>query len=250
MFYDNENFEVSSDLVIDNLLTDLPFDLMKENIRDQINDPLSTNINYVNTITEKCDVVKYQYQDINMEVIININSALRSFFDFVINEIDNKFGLDIDTSEESDNFVISVGEALYNFMILRYKKNISKYIYTYITRNKKILVERMDKVPKKKDVTSISLRKQVKNKDDVIILSNLPSIIKHIINLDIDALDFMEYVTDDECYEGSIIKQLITNGIMTGNFVTAYFNLLVNEYDDVMDEIQTDIKLKFIKKGL
>ncbi len=247
MNFDTEQFELTSDLEIDSLLTDLPFDLMKENLRDQINDPLSTTINYVNVIMEKCDIIKQDYYE-HSDVLNNINSSLRNFFDFIITEIDNKYRLDIDLSDQNDKTVILIGEALYNFLILRYKKNIGRYIYTYIVRNRKSLIELLDKVPKKKDVTSISLRKKIKNKDDILIISNLPTLIKHIINLNIDALDFIRYACNDEYYEGNMIKHLIVNGNITGNFVVNYLNLLINEYDEIIDEIQTDIKLKLMKK--
>lgn len=247
MFIDSENFDLSSDLEIDTLLADLPFDLIKENIKDQINNPLSTKINYVNTIVEKCDVIKKEFDD-DPDVISTVNTSLREFFEFIIQEIDNKFDLSIDTTIEDNETVITIGDALYNVLILRFKKNISKFIYKFIVKNKKSLVEQFDKKAKKKDVTSISLKKQIKNKDDILLLSNLPDVIKFIMNLYIEPLDFLKYACDDKHYEGTILWQMISNGKIIGNFVTEYFKIITDEYDYVLDEVQTDVKMRLIKK--
>jgi len=247
MVFDNEAFELSNNLEVESLLADLPFELIKENIREQISDPLSTNINYINTVTEKCDLLKKEYED-DEDAIKEINNSLLRFFIFIITEIDEKFDLSINYDEDDVDEVVSLGEALYNFMILRYKKNISRFIYKFIIKNKKGLVEQFEKLAKKKDVTSISLKKQIKNKDDILLLSNMPSAIKYIMNLYIEPLDFLKYAADDELYEATFLRQMINTGNLTGNFVTKYLELIVDSYNDVLDEIQTDVRLKLMKK--
>lgn len=247
MYLDSDNYEISSDLELDSLLSDLPIEVIKESIKEQVADPLSTNINYVNTIVEKCGVLRREFEE-NEDALKQINDLLEDFFRFLITEIDTKFDLTLDVSDDAVDTLVSIGEILYSFLILRYKKNISKFIYKFIIKNKKFLVEQFEKQSKKKDVTSISLKKQIKNKDDILLISNLPNVIKYIMNLYIEPLDFLKYACDDEYYEGSILKQMILSGKLVGNFVTEYLNLIVYDNDDILDEVQTDVKLKLLKK--
>lgn len=242
---DNDEYELSTDLEIDTLLADLPLDLIKENIKEQINDPLSTSIDYVNVITEKCDLIKEQFED--PEIHQTIKNNLRNFFQFVLDELEKRFGFILDLDDEEDE-IIALGEAMYNFFILRYRKNISRFIYKFIIKNKKSLADHFESIGKRKDVTSISLKKQIKNKDDILIISNLPNVIKYILSLEVEPLDFLKYAADDEIYEATMIKKFITEGKIAGNFVNDYLNLIKDEYDEILDEIQTDVKLKIIKK--
>lgn len=248
MFYDNESYDLSCDLEIETLLADLPFELLRENIKDQINNPLDYTVNYINTITDKCTVFKSQYKD-NEDAIRSVNSSLKEFFEFVLNQIDARFGLCLDLDNLEDEAVIELGESVYNFLILRYKKNITRFFYKYIIKNKKSLVEYYEKLGKKKDVTSISLKKQIKNKDDILLISNLPSVIKYILDLEIDPADFLKYAADDDNFDGIVVKKTVTDGIISGNFISKYFELILDSRnDDVLDEVQTDVKLKLMKK--
>jgi len=247
LFYDSENYELSSDFETNSLLAELPFQLIKESITEQINDPLSTNIDYIDIIIEKCDAFKSTYEN-NEDIIRDLNDNLHSFFVSIIEEIDNKFelGLDINTiSARTD--VIEIGEVLYHYFILRYVKNISKYITKYIIRHKKELAEYYND-KNKKDVSTLAFKKQIKNPDDLSIITNLPSIIKYIINLDIEPYEFIDLSTGSDNYEGLTIKSLIESNQMLGDFVNKYIGLSVDNHEYIIDEIQTDIKMRLIKK--
>jgi len=245
--YDNDIYELTSDLEIDTLLSDLPFDLIRENVKEQINDPLWSNVNYINVILEKRDLLRKQY-DNNSDALKSIDNQIYDFFRFIITEINDKFDLGIDVDDFETEEAIEYGEIFYNFFILRYKKNISKFITKFIVKNKKVFVEKFENVEKKRDVTQISLKKQIKNKDDLIILSNLPEVIKFIFYLDIDNLDFIKYCCRDDLYEAIKIKDLIITARLTGNFVREYMTLIKDKYDNILDEILTEVRYKIIKK--
>lgn len=245
MNYDDDEYIRTSDLDIEMLLAELPFNLTKENIIEQINDPLSIQVDYITTLKDKCEIVKQQFSD-NSEVIKEIDIKLRSVFDLVIREMNYKFSLHA-SLEQTDEDIIKMGESLYTYLILRYKKNISRFIFRFILKNKKELIEKFD-TTKKKDITSLALKKQFKNKDDVILITSLPNIIKHIMNLDIEPIEFLDYISKGEHYDASIIKDYILSGQIIGNFIPRYFYLMIDEYEHIMDEIQTDIKLKLINK--
>lgn len=246
MFLD-ENYELSSNTEIDMLLVELPLNLLKENIRYQVNNPLSTGVNYVETVEDKIRIMRNSYAD-NPEAIANINMLIQDFFGFLISEIDNKFDLGVSIDDNDMNQIMETGIVLYNFLILNYKKNITKMVYRFIIKNKKSIVSQFSDQLKRKDVTSNSLKKMTKNKDDVLILANLPNIIKYIVTLDLEALDFLKYAANDENYEASYISNIILSGNMLGNFVDSYFQIVIDEYDYILDEVQTDVRLKLLKK--
>lgn len=247
MFYNEEEYELSSSTEIDMLLVDLPLDLIKENLRSQINDPLTTNVNYVESVIDKLRELNAVYGE-NPDAVQNINKLTVDFFSFIIEKIDERFSLGIEVDYDNIQETIETGIVLYNFLILRYKKNVTKFLYKFISKNKKKLVEEFDKYAKKKDVTTITLKKKIKNKDDVLIISNLPIIINYIMNLDIEPLDFLKYSCNDEYYEGSYIKNFINAGKLVGDFIEDYLDIIQKDYDYVLDEIQTEIKLKLLNK--
>lgn len=243
----DEEYELTSNMEIDMLLVDLPMELIQESIRYQINNPLSTNVNYVETIVDKVRVLKEQY-DGNEEALFNINKIIQDFFGFLIEEISKRFNISLHLNETEIDELMEIGIVMYDFLIIRYKKNITKFIYKFIVKNKKVLVVEFGKQGKRKDVTTNSLKKKTKNKDDVLILSNLPSIIKYTINLELDATEFIDYACNDENYEGNYLKNLFLSTQMVGNFVQPYLELLEDEGEYVLDEVQTDVRMKLLKK--
>jgi hypothetical protein len=247
MIFNGEDYELSSSTEIDMLLIDLPMDLIKENLKAQINDPLTTNVNYIETIIDKIREMQASYGD-NDDAVQNINKLIVDFFSFVIIEIDKRFKLGIDVNYDNVEETMETGSVLYYFLILRYKKNITKFLYKYISKNKKKLVEDSESQGKKKDVTTIALKKKMKNKDDISIISNLPNIIKYIMNLDIEPSDFLQYACGSEHYDGVYITNLMNEGSLIGDFVEDYLSIIKNDYDYVLDEIQTEIKFKIINK--
>ncbi|MMZ42317.1 hypothetical protein D1872_38380 [compost metagenome] len=247
MQFQSDDYELASDIDTDLMLLDLPMSAIQENIRYQIQNPLTTQVNYIDNVADLIVQTRQVHND-DPDALNTINNFAQSFFEFIIDEIDQKFDLGITTdSFETDDF-IRVGSALYQFLILRYQKNITKFIFKFILKNKKLLVETFDQQMKKKDVTTIVTKKKVKNKDDALLIANLPSVISHIINLDIDAHNFIQYVSNNELYDANIMRDLIDTGVMIGNFTQAYLNVIQVDYEGILDEIQTDVKLKLIKK--
>lgn len=242
----SEDYELASSIETELLLVDLPMDVIKESIRYQIQNPLSTRVNYVDAVNDIFRELRTQYAE-DPEVLSTVNSYISDFYSFIIHETDQKFDLGIDTETFETADYLQVGTAVYNFIILRYQKNITKFIQRYIAKNKKALVEHFDRETKKKDVTTIATKKKVKNKDDALIISNLPSVINYIINIEVEPAIFISYASNDELYEASILQDLIRTGRMLGNFTEKYLDHIREGYD-VLDDIQTDVKMKLMKK--
>lgn len=248
MYINDENFELVSDFEVDMLLSEMPIELIKENISEQIKSPLSTRTNFISVLEDSYRIIDDLTHE-NLDEREKLLNTIRDFFTFTLMEMDREYDLSIDLdSITSDEDLINKTTAIYSFLILRYKKNICKFLYSFIKKNRKSILEQFQDVAKKKDVTSISLKKQIKNKDVILLISNLSTIIKYILSLEIDAEDFIQYACDDEYYEGSIVLNMVYNGEISNNFVGLYTQLIMDEYDSVLDEIQNEVKIKILKK--
>lgn len=243
----NDFVETRTDFEIDILLSELPFDVIKESIKEQIEDPLSTNVDFLNSIYEKCSLYREEFSD-DGDSIRQLYEAQSDFAVFVIREIDKKFNLSVSISEMmSVDDVVEMSVVLYNYFILRYRKNITKFVSKFIRFNKKSIVDKYENL-NKKDVTTLALKKNIKNKDDLTIITNLPSIIKYIFSLDIDPSEFIMYSTNSDSYEATYIINLMQEGTLAGDFVDRYTRLCFYDHDYLIDEIHTDIKMKLLKK--
>ena len=249
MFINNENFELASDIETDILLADdLAFNLVSESISQQIKDPLSTRTNFVSSMEDtfyNLDMFTEGDEDKKEEM----NDKIVKFFQHTLEELDSTYGLNLDfESIDSNKKLVDRTVCIYSFLVLRYKKNMCKFLYSYITKNKKALVELFQDVAKRKDITTMSLKKNHKNKDMVLIVSNLSTIIKYILSLEIDAYDFIVYAEGDEYFEGSVVLEMVNMGEISDNFVNIYKQLIIDEYESVLDEIQNELKLKLLNK--
>ena len=78
LFY-NDDYELATSYEIDNLLAELPFDLIRESILEQINDPMSTKVNYVDVIIDKVALYREQFEG-NSDALRDVNMAVSDFF--------------------------------------------------------------------------------------------------------------------------------------------------------------------------
>lgn len=248
LYFDSDKYELATSIETETLLAELPFELLKASIREQIIDPVSTPTNYIDVIVDKCLVYKEHFGD-DENLTSEIDKSLSDFFIFIMTEIDNKFdlGLDIDGISASSD-IVEVGSALYKYFILRYSKNITKYITKFIFRNKKLFLSEFDSDKSDKDVSTLAYKKQLKNPEDLCIIAHLPDIIKYIISLDTDPINFINLTASENNYEASVVRELILSNKLVGNFVSPYIDLCVDSHDYIIDSLQTDIRLKIFDK--
>ena len=97
-------------------------------------------------------------------------------------------------------------------------------------------------------LSTLAYKKKLKNPEDLCIITNLPSIMKYIVELDIDSNDFLDLSVSSENYDASVVRRLISNCTLTGDFVQPYISLCVDSHDYIIDEIYTDVRLKIMKK--
>lgn len=248
LFYDRSEYEPTTSYEIENLLAELPFDLIKESILEQIEDPVNSTTNYVDVILDKCELYKEEIGD-NEDLVSELNQKLTDFFAFIMTKINDKFDLGLDVNDiASRTDAVEIGEAVYKYFILRYSKNIIRFFTKYIFKNKKAISSHyIDSTSQKKDVSTLAYKKQIKNIDDLCIITNLPSIIKYIINLDIDSDEFLDLSASSDNYDASIIRNLVSSGKLVGDFYNNYIDICIDSHDYIMDELQTSIRIKIMK---
>ena len=249
LFYDRDEYNLTTSTEMESLLAELPFDLLKESIVAQINDPVNSTTNYIDVILDKCKLYEEEFRG-NEDLINEMNEKLIDFFTYIMEQINTKFdlGLDIDTIVTTSD-AVDIGESLYKYFILRYHKNITRYFTKYIFRNKKAICDHYsDASGQRKDVSTLAYKKQIKNPEDLCIITNLPSIIKYIISLDVEPIEFLDFSVSEDNYDGSVIRELIESGRLIGNFVPPYINLCVDSHEYILDELHTAIRLRIMKK--
>ena len=240
MSFSYEPNDIDSDLI----LSEMPLSLMKENITCQFEDPLEYRKK--DHITTFLNMYEYSKDNVNAyedEEIDNVVELRDDFYSFMQNLFEKYLGIGFvnfdDEDEETQNHLIHFK---YIFFIINIKKNFICYILNFINDRQSLFVH-VDE--KKKDVTSMSFKKEITDPNDMYIIANLSSIIDMILSQDIDVDDFFENCDDDECLETRFVANAFDNMKLTGNFVENYIGML----DDVFkSEIESKVRNKILKK--
>ena len=169
MLRDNDMINVFD---VERVLGDLPIDIIKENIKSQINDPLSFMSNQCEQVYDTFDEAMNEFGHID-EYKNEITELKDDFSTFLINEVNNKFDLGIDLDNLEDYEVHEIAKNCYEFFIINLNDVITRFILNYIYANKSMISKSFNEEYKRKDVTTTNMKKLTKNKDDVIILSNI-----------------------------------------------------------------------------
>ena len=110
--------------------------------------------------------------------------------------------------------------------------------------NSKEICTKLMNDDKRKDVTTLVLKKKTKNKDDVRIISNLPQIIKFILELEHDPIEFIDLASPVDLFYADEIKKMLEAFTLSGNFTRPYLSTVVDQYNEVIDEILMEVRIK------
>lgn len=245
MIRDNDIINVFD---VERVLGDLPIDIIKENIKSQILDPLTFSTNQAEQVYETLEEAMNEFGHID-EYRGEIFELKDNFSIFLLTEINNKFNLEIDTENLDDYEVHNIAKNCYDFFIVNLREVLTNFILNYICLNKSNISSVFDDEYKKKDVTTINMKKLTKNKDDVIILSNINSVINYILDIEHQPEDFMELAIEPGEYVGESVKDYVNSFKIAGNFVFNLINELKLSHNDVIDEIASSVIL-YIKNNI
>ena len=244
MIRDNENMINVFDF--ERILGDLPLDIIKENVKSQIEDPLVFISNQCDEVYETIDEAMEEFGHID-EYREELNEMKEDFSIFILREMDNKFNLGVDFENIGDFEIHDIAKNCYDFFVVNLNENISNFLLNYILNNKSSLCEMFDDEYRRKDVTTINMKKITKNKDDVLILSNLNSVINNVLDLEHFPEDFMELSVEPGEYTGTCVADYVNSFKIAGNFVFNVLNEVKYSHNDIIDELVSNITLYLIE---
>jgi hypothetical protein len=244
MIRDNENMINVFD--VERILGDLPLDIIKENVKSQIEDPLVFISNQCDEVYETIDEAMEEFGHID-EYREELVEMKEDFSIFILKELDNKFNLGVDFDNIGDFELHEMAQNCYDFFVLNLNDNISNFLLNYILNNKSSLCEMFGDEYRRKDVTTMNMKKITKNRDDVLILSNLNSVINNILDLEHYPEDFMSLSVEPGEYVGSCVIDYVNSFKLAGNFVFNVLNEVKYSHNDVVDELVSTITLYLIE---
>ena len=244
MIRDNENMINVFD--VERILGDLPLDIIKENVKSQIEDPLVFVSNQCDEVYETIEEAMEEFGHID-EYREELNEMKEDFSVFILKEMDNKFNLGVDFENIGDFELHEIAKNCYDFFVVNLNENISNFLLNYILNNKSSLCEMFGDEYRRKDVTTINMKKITKNRDDVLILSNLNSVINNILDLEHYPEDFMELAVEAGEYGGSCVTEYVNSFKIAGNFVFNVLNEVKYSHNDIIDELVSNITLYLIE---
>ena len=136
----NEDYEIVNNIDLDIILSDLPIELIKESIKYQIYHPLDVDTDYCTIVFDKCAQVLQLYKG-NEDVEKEIEELIDKFCLYVLDVLDNKYNFDIVYDNLYTYDISKMTLVLYKFFILRYRINIGEFVYNFILKNKKMLLQ-------------------------------------------------------------------------------------------------------------
>lgn len=237
--YDYEFEPTPTDAEI--FLSDEPINLLKQHIRAQFSDPMNYKFDYVGSYIES-----FRMSVLQIETDDDENDLERmndDFIRFLLNIFDKYLGLGFpDFEEKSYEDQLDILHMTYRYFIVNIKHNFSSFCLNYILRNKR---ELSDTLPKKKDVSSLNLKRDGIDADDIVIVSNLYTIILNIIEQNHDVDEFiLNSDVNDPRLETDMMNEYYENFTVTGNFYPEYRKMLNTPF---IKEIESKLRNKILK---
>ena len=131
----------------------------------------------------------------------------------------------------------------YRFFIINLKQNYLSFIFNYIVKHKDELAEIL---PKKKDVTTNTLKNMIDDEAYITIMASISDCITHILEDNKITVDeFMELSRgDDANVENDFINEKYDDFNINGNFIEQYAGLI-----DPMTrtEIEVQVRMKIMQ---
>ena len=234
---DNEDIENET------LLSELPLSIITGSIQKQFEDPTDYAKNdFVQSFITRYNLTKeYVEDDREKEELQSLYNQFITFMEGIFKERLNLGLPELDDSGEEEQ--LELIHYLYRFFIMNIKKNFTTLILTYIKENKNSLVEQL---PKRKDVTTTSLKDVVTDSGDLSIITNIITVIDIILHQELSVEEFLSLSRGNGTnLENEFVNTAYDNFIVNGNFVLPYCALLS---DTFRVEVECKVRNKILKK--
>lgn len=239
IFYD-ESDEIENEL----FLSAIPLNLLEEAIKSQFNDPLE----YRKTDYVKSFINKYEFSVKNMYEYdqAELDSLQTDFIEFMEKMFYNYLQIGIDNiddyNEDNQHALIHF---TYKFFINDIKKNFVNIVCNIIDTKKDEITSICDK---KKDVIYLNFKSEINDEYDVMVLSNLATIVNYVLSLDYtidEFFDLCESNNNNSQLDLHYVRDKFDSFVLTGNFVPLY-KKMINK--DFKNEIESKVRNKILKK--
>ena len=226
------------------LLSSLPLSIITGSISTQFKDPMEYRKNdFVQSFITKYQVTKENILEEEEEE--ELQTLYDGFISFMENIFHEKLGIGLpELDDMSEDEQLELIHYVYRFFIINIKKNFTTFIFNYIEENKESLAENL---PKRKDVTTASLKQVVTDSEDLAIITNIAEVIEIVLkdeNITVDS--FLELSRgDDANLENDFVSEHYDDFTINGNFVRSYCKMLTDEF---RIEVECKVRNKILKK--
>lgn len=246
-----DNYDIDNDELIElPQLKDLHYELINENIKDQIEDPTESHVNFIDQYFLSVESELNENEE-NIELVQNLKADIVKFCTEVILLIDEKYDLNIDREAIEDlniEKLKSLTYSLYEFFVIKYLKNLKKFYIKYIMTHLDELSDLFSDNPEPNDVVFYSFKEKLKDPRAVIILVNLDKVIEYINTLDINGMDLIGYY-NPERYDVYIISEAMQDLILSETFVPSFIEPMNDKYDEsVFIKVKLSVESSLLKK--
>lgn len=226
------------------LLSSLPLSIITGSISTQFKDPMEYRKNdFVQSFITKYQVTKENILEEEEEE--ELQTLYDGFISFMENIFHEKLGIGLpELDDMSEDEQLELIHYVYRFFIINIKKNFTTFIFNYIEENKESLAENL---PKRKDVTTASLKQVVTDSEDLAIITNIAEVIEIVLKDENTTVDsFLELSRgDDANLENDFVSEHYDDFTINGNFVRSYCKMLT---DDFRIEVECKVRNKILKK--
>ena len=215
MYQNLENMDYAiEEALSDDRLNSIDIDYLTEQISEQLNNLLSSGNkkNFLKSFEKQLDDVSL------LKTETDIKSIRESVYNLIINNISEKFDMEIDIDNVS---IKKVTKQFYKFFVLNYIDNLSYFIKSYIIENLDDIIFDL------KHNEHISTKKinEIENQSISIIMNNIGDVIEIIYNKDIDFSDFLYYIGLHPESDSSVEE------------MKEYLNTIIENSDSVVEKL-------------
>lgn len=234
----------------DVFISTMPFDMIKESIKKQFNEPYENETDYVGIFMDSYYTSLAEYEG-DEDAIIQLRDMKDELINLVRGCLYLRFQVGFaDLEELNEELANDMVKYVYRFFIINTFKNMTHFITNYIIENKEEICNKYIDAQSSidnNDVTSVKIRKIVYDKEICIILSNLITIINDIFDDydDVDIDTFLSHAGQDKLMETRFIDKCYNEYHVTGNFIQPYFKLTNNF---IKRELFVKVRSKLINK--
>lgn len=253
---DFEHITDDDDIIHTSPLQELSDDLLEDGIKTQMEDPYNAHVDFLEQFAEQylesMDEIDQDDEQYNKNKDIAWN-----FYQKVLEMLDKRFGLDLDVEKLGSLSIEgskNIAEGLYTFFILKYNRNISKYIIKLIIDNEEALADALRKKDKNQENVSFSSwSRKLKDPKYVYLISHVNEVIETVRTMDVDPSDFIEYFNLEK-FEVAVVEYAIRNMIIIGDFVPFFVGIVFDGdvqndvYDDIVGEVQHTLYKRYKSK--